>query len=95
MSMIFLWTFITTLTKVPRGNQNLWVCTSVSCCRKVNFPLYILREFSDFCDVTYRKIVHHISVRWLSLQGAVDRTLKQYPALCSMFLSKGVHALLF
>jgi len=60
---------------------------------KFNLPLHLLSEFSDFCDVTYGKIVHHISVRWLSLQAAVDRALKQYPALCSMFLSKGMHAL--
>ena len=61
--------------------------------KKFNLPLYMLSEFSDFCDVTYGKIVHHISVWWLSLQAAVDRALKQYPALCSMFLSKGMHAL--
>lgn len=31
-------------------------------------------EFSEFCDVTYRKIVHHniVIVRWLSLQAATD-----------------------
>ena len=46
-------------------------------------------DFADFCDVAYREIVHHISVRWLSLQKAVDRALLQYPALKSYFLSNG------
>lgn len=47
-----------------------------------------LAEFSSFCDVVYRKIIHHITVRWLSLQAAVDRALQQYEALRSYFLSK-------
>ena len=49
----------------------------------------IFLDFSEFCDVTYRKIIHHISVRWLSLQAAVDRALQQYTALCSFFQSYG------
>lgn len=33
--------------------------------------------------------MHHISVRWLSLQKAVERALLQYPGLKSYFLSNG------
>lgn len=46
-------------------------------------------EYLEFCDVTYREVIHHITVRWLSLQAAVERALLQYLALKSYFLSKG------
>lgn len=91
MLMIFLWICTTTSTKVPKENQSLLVCIRQLLSIVKPPVLLILSEFSDFCDITYRKIVHHISVRWLSLQTAVDRALRQYPALCSMFLSKGMH----
>lgn len=32
-----------------------------------------LEEFCKFCDVEYRKILKHVSVRWLSLETAVER----------------------
>ena len=59
--------------------------------RVINAKIYVLfySDFSTFCDVTYRDIVHHINVRWLSLQMAADRALQMYPALKSYFLSKG------
>ena len=47
-----------------------------------------LAEFSSFCDVVYRKLIHHITVRWLSLQVAVDRALQQYEALYSYFCQR-------
>ena len=46
-------------------------------------------ELVEFCDVTYKEIVHQISVRWLGLQASIDRTLLQYPALKSYFLPIG------
>ena len=46
-----------------------------------------LLSFCEFCDITYKQIVKHISVHWLSLECAVERTLKQYVALRSYFLS--------
>ena len=52
-------------------------------------------EFAEFCEVDYRDAIHHISVRWLSLLAAVDRALKQFPALRSFFMSKGKTILSF
>ena len=94
MWMIFLLTSTTTLIKVPREKQNLQVTiivyVTIWCIVKILMNLYIFTsEFSEFCDVKYRKVVHHINVRWLSLQAAVDRALLQYLALKSYFLSKG------
>ena len=47
-----------------------------------------LREFAQFCDIEYRKMLKYVSTRWLSLQTSVERILKQYPALRSYFLSQ-------
>ena len=44
-----------------------------------------LVEYCTFCDIQYRKLLKHINVRWLSLELAIDRTLKQYPGLKSYF----------
>lgn len=49
-----------------------------------------LAEYCTFCDTQYRKILKHVNTRWLSLEQAVDRTLRQYPSLQSYFLSEGV-----
>ena len=46
-----------------------------------------LAEFCEFVDIDYRKIIKHVSTRWLTMLQATDRTLKQYPALKSYFLS--------
>lgn len=46
-----------------------------------------LRSFCDFCDQQYRKVIKHVSTRWLSLEIAIERCLKQYPSLKSYFLS--------
>jgi len=51
--------------------------------------IIICADFAAFCNVTYRKAIKHISVRWLSLQTAVERALLQHSALKSYFLSKG------
>jgi len=47
-----------------------------------------LQEYCCFCDVQYRKIIKHISTRWLSLETAVERILKVYAGLRSYFLSE-------
>ena len=49
-----------------------------------------LAEYCQFCDVEMRNIVKHVSTRWLSLEVAVSRTLQQYPALSSYFVSEGI-----
>ena len=49
-----------------------------------------LLEYCMFCDTEYRKVLKHISTRWLSLELAVDRILRVYPGLRSYFLSKGI-----
>lgn len=49
-----------------------------------------LAEYCTFCDTQYRKILKHVSTRWLSLEQAVERVLRQYPGLRSYFLSEGM-----
>lgn len=46
-----------------------------------------LKSFCDFCDQQYRSVIKHISTCWLSLELAMDRTLKQLPSLTSYFQS--------
>ena len=46
-----------------------------------------LSSFCFFCDTQYREVIKHVSTRWLSLEHAVERTLQQYQALTSYFLS--------
>ena len=48
-----------------------------------------LLEYCEFCSVSvrYREVIKHVSTRWLSLEYAVQRTLQQYSALKSYFLS--------
>lgn len=53
----------------------------------------VLADYYQFCDVEYRKILKHVSTRWLSLETAIDRCLRQYPGLKSYFLSEGVCSL--
>ena len=46
------------------------------------------KEYCSFCDTEYRKIIKHVSTRWLSLQRAIERVLKQFNGLRSYFLSE-------
>ena len=46
-----------------------------------------LKEFCEFCDLTYVEMVKHVSTRWLSLEKAVSRILQKYEDLKSYFLS--------
>ena len=36
-----------------------------------------LHSYCTFCDQEYRAVVKHVSTRWLSLEIAVERSLKQ------------------
>ena len=48
----------------------------------------MLADFCDFMQQEYRSIIKYISTRWLSLEAAVTRILKQYESLKSYFLSE-------
>ena len=37
----------------------------------------------------YRRVLKHVSTRWLSLEMVIERTLRQYDGLKSYFLSEG------
>ena len=47
-----------------------------------------LQSCCTFCDQDYRAIVEHVTTRWLSLEHAVERILKQYESLKSYFRSE-------
>lgn len=47
-----------------------------------------LRSYCEFCDQEYRSAIKHVSTRWLSLEIAIERSLKKYPSLRSYFLSE-------
>ncbi|KAI4815627.1 hypothetical protein KUCAC02_005765 [Chaenocephalus aceratus] len=47
----------------------------------------MLHEFCVFCDTTYMEVLQHFSIRWLSLDLAVNRILRVYKALTSYFRS--------
>ena len=47
-----------------------------------------LKEFQDLCGVEMRKIVKHVSTRWLSLEKCIGRLLQQWPALLQYFESE-------
>ena len=49
-----------------------------------------LASYCTLCDVEVRKVLKHVSTRWLSLELVVSRILQQYPALRSYFLSQGM-----
>ena len=47
-----------------------------------------LWSYSEFCDQEYRGMIKHVSTHWLSLQLAIEWSLKQYEALKSYFISE-------
>jgi len=46
-----------------------------------------LKEFCEFVNLEYRKLLGYSKTRWLALLPAVDRILLMFPALKSYFLS--------
>lgn len=50
-----------------------------------------LADYCSFCNTTFRQVLKHVSTRWLSLEVAITRTLQQYRALKSYFLSNGMY----
>ena len=49
-----------------------------------------LQEYCTFCDVDFLEMIRYVPTRWLSLERAVSRVLKQFEALKSHFLSEDV-----
>ena len=47
-----------------------------------------LSDYSQFCDLAYRKMLKHVTTRWLSLNTSVNRILSGYEGLKSYFLSE-------
>ncbi|MCI4395785.1 hypothetical protein PGIGA_G00196010, partial [Pangasianodon gigas] len=45
----------------------------------------MLDEFCVFCDTKYMEVLQHLSIRWLSLDLAVNRILRLYNAVKSCF----------
>ena len=50
--------------------------------------LSTLKEFCDFCDQEYRKILKHGATRWLRKELCIIRMLKQYKSLEAYFNSQ-------
>lgn len=48
-----------------------------------------LKTFFEEFDMEYRKIIRHVSTRWLSMFKCVDRLIINWPALKSYFISLG------
>lgn len=46
-----------------------------------------LKDFCDFVDVTYKRILAHVETRWLSLLRVTARVLQLWPGLVSYFHS--------
>ena len=47
-----------------------------------------LSDNTQFCDLAYRKMLKHVTTRWLSLNTSVNRILSGYEGLKSYFLSE-------
>ncbi len=47
-----------------------------------------LSDYTQFCDLVYRKMLKHVTTRWLSLNTSVNRILSGYEGLKSYFLSE-------
>ncbi|KAG8590542.1 hypothetical protein GDO81_006790 [Engystomops pustulosus] len=46
-----------------------------------------LQEYMAFCNTGVRKLVKHVKTRWLSLEKSIERTLFNWDALTSYFIS--------
>lgn len=47
-----------------------------------------LKEFYEFVDLNYTDLLRHVTTRWLSFAPAVDRIIRNWPALMSYFISE-------
>ncbi|CAF4323761.1 unnamed protein product, partial [Rotaria magnacalcarata] len=44
-----------------------------------------LKEYFEFVEIEYLRLLQHIKIRWLSLYNSIDRLLKVYEPLSSYF----------
>uniref|UniRef100_A0A8C4T0E1 Uncharacterized protein n=1 Tax=Erpetoichthys calabaricus TaxID=27687 RepID=A0A8C4T0E1_ERPCA len=47
-----------------------------------------LKEYCDFVEIDYRRMLSHSKTRWLSLFPSIERMLQMFPALKAYFLSQ-------
>ncbi len=47
-----------------------------------------LSDYTQFCDLVYRKVLKHVTTCWLSLNTCVNHILSGYEGLKSYFLSE-------
>ena len=59
------------------------LCQHVSTSKRKN----ALKEFVEFCNSEYRKIIRHSNVRWLSIGRCVQRILQIYEPLKAYIIS--------
>ena len=59
------------------------LCQHVSTSNRKN----ALKEFVEFCNSEYRKIIRHSNVRWLSIGRCVQRILQIYEPLKAYIIS--------
>ena len=50
----------------------------------------ILKEFFEEDGSEFKEILKHIGVRWLSLERAVERLLRNWKQLKEYFLAQGI-----
>lgn len=43
----------------------------------------------EFCEIEWAEMLRHVPTRWLTLTPAIERLLKNYPAIKAYFLSQG------
>ena len=60
--------------------------TSVNIGTRNSIKTRVLKKMVPFSLMAYRAIIKHVSTRWLSLELAIDRSLRQYTSLKSYFL---------
>ena len=48
----------------------------------------VLKEYNEFCNEVYAKVIRNVSTRWLCLEKCISREIDKYDGLKSYFLSE-------